>query len=562
MQLFDWVVIGLYFVLIAWIAWWYGRHQRDDVDYFLAGRNAGWVVIGASIFTSNIGSEHIVGLAGQGAVSGMAMAHWELHAWCLIILAGLFTPFYYKSLVKTIPEFLEKRFSPTARLILSIVSLVAYVFTKVSVTVYAGAVVFKALLPDTFGSPENAFWIGAFATVIITGIYTVFGGMKAILNTSTPQAVIMIMGSLILTTVGLIKLGGWNELVSICKTNAHNFTMWRPARWEDVFTPDALPWLGVIIASPIIGLWYWCTDQYIVQRVLSAKDLTTARRGALFGGVLKLWPVLIFVVPGMIGWALHQKGLMHLPVKADGSLDGDAVFATMVRELLPVGLRGLIVACLLAALMSSLASLFNSTASLFTIDIYEKLRPGQPGERLVFVGRVATATVVLLGVVWIPVMAKISQSGLYRYLQSVQGYLAPPIFAVFFLGVFWQRLNAAGAVWGLGTGFVCGMFKLFCQIFFGKGKLENPKLLAAVGDFNFLYATGVLFLISALVMIVASYLTPPPPPEKVKGLTYGSIHAEAKDEIKHSWDAWNKLMVVFILLAVLGMYLYFSFWLK
>jgi len=562
MTTLDWIVVAFYFGLIAWLAWWYGRHQRDDVDYFLAGRNAGWVVIGASIFTSNIGSEHIVGLAGQAGESGLAMAHWELHAWCLIVLAGLFVPFYYKSLVKTIPEFLERRFSPKARTILSLVSLVAYVLTKVSVTVYAGAVVFKALLPDTFGSPENAFWVGAFSTVIVTGIYTVFGGMRAILHTSAPQSVIIILGSLILTVIGLFKLGGWDELVKTCKTNAENFTMWRPLTAKDVFTPDALPWLGVLIASPIIGLWYWCTDQYIVQRALTAKDLATARRGALFGGLLKLSPVPLFMIPGLIGWALYQKGMLDLPLRPNGTLDSDAIFATMVRELLPSGVRGLIVSCLLAALMSSLASLFNSTASLFTIDFYEKLRPNASGRHLVTVGRIATAAVVVLGIIWIPLMAKVSGSGLYRYLQSAQGYLAPPIFAVFFLGVFWPRLNATGAVWGLGVGFACGLLKLFLQMNFGKGKCEHPAILAAIGDFNFLFATGVLFLISAIVMVVASYLTPPPPPEKIKGLTYKSIHEEARDEIKKSWDFGNKLLTVIILLGVLGMYLYFSFWLK
>ncbi|NGO40251.1 sodium/solute symporter [Limisphaera ngatamarikiensis] len=562
MHWIDWIVIALYFVLIAWIAWWYGRHQRDTTDYFLAGRNAGWVVIGASIFTSNIGSEHIVGLAGQGASTGMAMAHWELHAWCLIVLAGLFVPFYYKSRVATIPEFLEKRFSPRTRWILSCVSLVAYVFTKVSVTVYAGAVVFQALLPDTFGSPQNAFWVGAFSTVIITGIYTVFGGMRAIMNTATPQAVIILFGSFVITAIGLSKLGGWDELVATCKTNADQFALWRP-----LSDPD-FPWLGVVIASPIIGLWYWCTDQYIVQRVLSAKDLPTARRGALFGGVLKLWPVLIFLIPGMIGWALHQKGIIQLPPKiVNGEvvapIDGDQVFPSLVRLLLPPGIRGLIVACLLAALMSSLASLFNSSASLFTVDIYEKIRPGQSEQHLLMVGRIATATVVILGIIWIPVMAKVSGGGLYQYLQSVQGYLAPPITAVFFLGLFWKRLNSVGATWALATGFVLGMLKLTIQVFFGKEKqFQEPAWLAAIGDFNFLYATGVLFAISAIVMVVASLLTPPPPEEKVRGLTYGSIHQEAAEEIRKSWDAGNIFMALFILVCVLGMYLYFSFWLS
>jgi SSS family solute:Na+ symporter len=565
MHYLDWIVVGLYFVVIGWVAWWYGRHQRDSVDYFLAGRHAGWVVIGASIFTSNIGSEHIVGLAGQGAVTGMAMAHWELHAWCLIVLAGLFVPFYYKSGVRTIPEFLEKRFSARARWILSCVSLVAYVFTKVSVTVYAGAVVFQALLPDLslqIGQfTANAFWIGAFFTVIITGIYTVFGGMRAIMFTATPQAVIILFGSAVITTIGLAKLGGWGELVATCKANAAGFALWRP------LSDPGFPWLGIIIASPIVGLWYWCTDQYIVQRALSARDLTTARRGALFGGLLKVWPVLIFLIPGMIGWALHQKGVIQLPPKivagqVVGPIDGDQVFPTLVKLLLPPGIRGLIVACLLAALMSSLASLFNSSASLFTVDVYSKLRPGQSEQHLLLVGRIATATVVGLGIVWIPVMAKISGGGLYQYLQSVQGYLAPPITAVFFLGLFWKRINATGATWGLGAGFVLGMTKLTIQAFFGKGKIENPAWLAAIGDFNFLYATGILFAAAAVIIVVASLLTAPPSEEKIKGLTYGSIHQEAAEEIRQSWDTANKVMVGVILAAVLTMYLYFSFWLS
>ena len=563
MHWIDWIVIGLYFALIGVVAWWYGRHQKDTKDYFLAGRNAGWITIGASIFTSNIGSEHIVGLAGQGAVTGMAMAHWELHAWVLIMLAGLFVPFYYKSGVETIPEFLEKRYSARTRWILSCVSLVAYVFTKVSVTVYAGAIVFQALLPEvslTFGGKTlDAFWIGAFSTVVITGVYTVFGGMRAIMATATPQAVIILLGSAIITYIGLDKLGGWGELVSMARVNAANFALWRP-----LSDPD-FPWLGVLIASPIIGIWYWCTDQYIVQRALSAKDLATARRGALFGGLLKVWPVLIFLIPGMIGWALHQKGVIQIPLKmvdGVGVIDGDRVFPTLVTALLPTGIRGLIVACLLAALMSSLASLFNSSASLFTVDVYEKLRPGRSDKHLLMVGRLATVVVVVLGILWIPVMAKIAGGGLYQYLQSVQGYLAPPITAVFLLGLFWKRINSAGATWGLAGGFALGMAKLLIQGVYGKGKVETPAFLAAIGDFNFLYATGVLMAASIAIMVVASLLTPPPSEEKIRGLTYGSIHQLGAAEIKASWDWGNKLMVGLILLLVGGMYLYFSFWLN
>jgi SSS family solute:Na+ symporter len=562
----DWLVIVLYFFVIGFIAWWYGRHQRDSIDYFLAGRNAGFIAVGASIFTSNIGSEHIVGLAGQGTSTGMGMAHWELHAWVLILLAGFFVPFYYKAGVQTIPEFLERRFNATARSLLSIVSLVAYVFTKVSVTVYAGAIVFQALLPETFGSPENAFWVGAFATVILTGLYTIFGGMRAIMATAAPQAVIVLFGSFVITTLGLLKLAdgggvgaGWGELVNTVKMNSDQFALWRPL--DD---PD-FPWLGVLIASPIIGIWYWCTDQYIVQRVLSAKDLTTARRGALFGGLLKVWPVLIFLIPGMIGWALHQKGLIALPMHTvDGveTINGDTVFPTLVSTLLPSGIRGLIVACLLAALMSSLASLFNSSASLFTVDVYEKIRPGKSEKHLLTVGRIATAVVVVLGLLWIPVMKTIAGGGLYQYLQSVQGYLAPPITAVFLLGLFWKRLNATGAVWALGGGFVLGMIKLTCQAFYGTGKLENPALLAAIGDFNFLYATGILFLAAAALMIGGSLATAAPTSEKTTGLTYHSIRELHGDEIRASWDAGNKFLATLILVLVAGMYLYFSFWLN
>ena len=554
----DWFVIFLYFCIIGFIAWWYGRNQRTSIDYFLAGRNAGFIAIGASIFTSNIGSEHIVGLAGQGASTGMAMAHWELHAWILILLSGLFVPFYYKAGVQTIPEFLEKRFSSSARTVLSVVSLVAYVFTKVSVTVYAGAIVFRALLPDTFGSPENAFWVGAFTTVIITGIYTVFGGMRAIMATATPQAVIILFGAAFITFTGLAKLGGWGELISTVQTNADQFALWRP------LSDPTFPWLGVLIASPIVGIWYWCTDQYIVQRALSAKDLATARRGALFGGLLKVWPVLIFLVPGLIGWALHQKGLIQLPTVTENgttTIVGDTVFPTLVSTLLPTGIRGLIVACLLAALMSSLASLFNSSAALFTVDIYEKLRPGKSERHLVTVGRVATAAVVVLGILWIPVMKVVSGGGLYVYLQSVQGYLAPPITAVFLLGVFWKRLNATGAMWALVGGFVLGMLKLTCQILFGAGKIESPAFLAAIGDFNFLYASGVLFVAAAILMVVGSLATAPPPAEQVDGLTYKSIHQKYGPEIRASWDLPNKLMARTILVLVAGLYLYFSFWL-
>ena len=481
LALIDWAVIAVYFAAVIGVVYWSSRKQETASDYFLASRDVGFFAVGATLFATNIGSEHIVGLAGNGATSGMGMAHWELHAWVMVLLGWVFVPFYYRAGVFTIPEFLERRFNARARGILSTVSLVAYVFTKVSVTVYAGGMVFGVLLADTFGSVQNAFWAGALITVILTGIYTVFGGLRAVVYTDAAQAYILLFGSACITYFGLSELGGWEELKEVARTNATNFALWRPNS-----DPD-FPWLGILLASPIVGIWYWCTDQYIVQKTLAAKDLKNARRGALWGGFLKVWPALIFIIPGMIGYALHQKGIIHIPTKPDGSIIGDQVFPVMVSQLLPVGLRGLVVAGLLAALMSSLASLFNSCASLFTVDIYQKFFPAADQKTLVRVGRIATGVVVVLGIMWIPIMPAISKGGLYQYLQSVQSYLAPPITAVFLLGLFFKRINGTGAVAGLGIGFALGMTKLCIQALVGSEAVTGPEWLVFIGKYNFLF---------------------------------------------------------------------------
>jgi len=598
----DWLIVAAYFAALIGVVWWSSRKQDTTADYFLAGRNIGFFAIGASLFASNIGSEHIVGLSGSGATTGMAMAHYELHAWIMVLLAWIFVPFYYRTGVYTVPEFLEKRFGTPARTILSVVSLLAYVLTKVSVTVYAGAKVFQVLLPETFGNPQNAFWVGAILTVVLTGLYTVFGGLRAVLYTDTAQALILLIGSACITAIGLMKLGGWGELQAVAAQQAERFALWRPA------TDPDFPWLGIVVASPIVGIWYWCTDQYIVQRTLSARDLRSARRGALFGGILKVSPVLLFIIPGMIGFALHEKGLLELPTKqvipaatpealteaeavdpgevppetvipeAEAAvaapppaepdaapqrvIDADRVFPTMVTTLLPTGLRGLVVAGMLAALMSSLSSLFNSSASLFTIDIYEKLRPGRSERHLVRVGRIATTAVVIAGLAWIPIMSRISEGGLYHYLQSVQGYLAPPITAVFLLGLFHARTNAIGATTGLIVGFVIGLGKTVVQAFFGagEGKLSNPAWLAWIGDANFLYFSGVLFVISVAIVLLVSFATAPPAREKIAELTWGSMTEAERRERRASWNQVDVLMTFAVLGLVAGIYLYFTFW--
>ena len=547
----DWLVIAAYFTALLGLVLAVARRQQTSTDYFLAGRNVGFFAIGASIFASNIGSEHIVGLAGQGASTGLAMAHYELHAWIVVLLAWVFVPFYYQAGVFTMPEFLERRFGPKPRWILSLVSLAAYVLTKVSVTVYAGAIIFSTLLPDTFGSPEAAFWVGAVATVLLTGLYTVAGGLRAVLYTDAAQALVLLIGSGAITWFGLQQLGGWGELQAFAASNVADYALWRP------LSDPEFPWLGILIASPIVGIWYWCTDQYIVQRTLAAKNLTEARRGALWGAFLKVWPVFIFLVPGLIGAALNARGLLQIPLDAAGNPVGDQVFPTLVVSLLPAGLRGLVVAGLLAALMSSLSSLFNSTATLFTVDIYEKLRPNAPQRQIVRVGRYATGVVIVLGLIWIPIMPAVSEGGLYQYLQNVQSYLAPPITAVFLLGIFNQRVNARGAAWGMGMGFALGMAKLGLQAVFGAGKIENPALLAMIADLNFLYFSGLLFLICVAVIIVFSRGEAAPAPEQLRGLTLAHMDREA---VRASWDQKDIIATAVVLGLVAAIYLYFSFW--
>ena len=353
----DWIVIGLFFLaLIGIIVYVFKQKQSTSGDYFLAGRDASWLAIGASIFASNIGSEHLIGLAGAGASSGMAMAHWEIQGWMILILGWVFVPFYSRSMVTTMPEFLERRYNSESRTILSLISLVSYVLTKVAVTVYAGGLVFK----EVFGIEQmwgiDFFWISAIGLVLLTAVYTVIGGMKSVLYTSILQTPILLLGSIIIVVLGLRAVGGWDEMIAATSTTAVN-------QYGDTMTnlirsnndPD-YPWLGVFIGSAVIGFWYWCTDQFIVQRVLSGKNEQEARRGAIFGAYLKLTPVFLFLIPGMIAFAMVQKGVV-INGEVFTLTSADAAFPTLVTKLLPAGIKGMVVCGILAALMSSLASL-------------------------------------------------------------------------------------------------------------------------------------------------------------------------------------------------------------
>lgn len=549
MGTFDWIVLGLFCLgLIGIIVWVAQKKSETSTDYFLAGRDATWLAIGSSIFASNIGSEHLVGLAGAGASSGMAMAHWEMHGWIILILGWFFVPFYARSGVFTMPEFLEKRYNSGARSVLSIISLVSYVFTKVAVTVYAGGIVFKQVfgIESMFGI--DFFWISAVGLVILTGIYTTLGGMRAVLWTSVLQTPILLLGSIAILIIGLVKLGGWTEMMEICKAvpvNAEGDTMTQLMR--SARDPE-FPWTGVILGSAIIGFWYWCTDQYIVQRVLSGRNQTESRRGAILGAGFKLLPVFIFLIPGMIAYAMNTKGIITLP-------NSDAAFSVLVKELLPIGFKGLVVGGILAALMSSLASLFNSSATLFTVDFYEKFRPKATEKELVRVGRIATVVVVILGVLWIPVMKGLGKF-LYAYLQDVQSMLAPGIAAVFLLGVITRKTTPMAGFIGLLVGFVLGMARLAFKVV-GTGINPDGFLYSVFLKMNGYHYEVLLFFLVIALMIVISYFTPGADPVKIKGLYFGSATAEEKALTRASWNNWDLAFSGVIIVVIIAFYAYF-----
>lgn len=638
----DYAALAAYFALLLGVAWWVVRQKTDtSQDYFLAGKKAGWIVIGASLFASNIGSEHLVGLASTGANDGMAMAHYELHAWCLLVLGWVMVPFYERSCVYTMPEFLERRYSSSARWFLSVVSLVAYVMTKISVTLFAGGIVFKALFPVEVIPGLSNFWVGAVGMVLITGLYTILGGLRAVLYTELMQTAVLLGGAACVLFFGLAQIGGWSELKATVQdtdrivgykvayadtksgfledttgqhivipreVKAGSSTKNRVLELKDISREDAekaqltqrltadqyavlfggglataeemgtfvkpeerektdhfnlwkpnshphYPWFGLLFGAPIVGMWYWCTDQYIVQRTLAAKSQKEARRGTIFGAYLKLTPVFLFIVPGMIAYALAVKGKMS----AEVLFEAEQAFPLLVKEVLPMGIKGIVVGGLLAALMSSLASVFNSCSTLFTMDIYKKLHPKASETQLVWIGRVATAVMVVLGLAWIPVIAYIPGT-LYTYLQSVQSYVAPPIFCVFFLGVFMKRINAYGCMTGLIVGFILGMARLGVEITYG----IKPELFAGNAFLLWFASTSFTFIciflavVCSALIIGVSLVTPKPDEAQIVGLTYGTATPEQRQVTRESWNWVDVVTTVGLIAIILGVYIYFT----
>jgi solute:Na+ symporter, SSS family len=555
MATLDWIILILFLLCLFGIVWWVLKHKKDNTsDYFLSGRSETWLAVGAAIFAANIGSEHLVGLAGAGAESGMAMAHWEMQGWMILVLGWVFVPFYAHSKVFTMPEFLYKRYNKNTSSTLSIITLISYVLTKVSVTAFTGGIFLQSVLGIDF-------WYGAIGLVLLTGIFTVLAGMKGIMTISVIQTPILIIGSITILILGLLKVGGggilhgWQEVVKSAGNNIHLYHV-KGDHWYDKF-----PGVSVIFGASIIGFWYWCTDQHIVQRALAAKDLKNARKGSIFAGFLKILPVFMFLIPGMIAAALRSKGQLLFT-------DNNEAYGSLVSTLLPMGIKGIVVVGFIAALMTSLAAHFNSSATLFTIDFYKNYRPQATEHRLVWVGRIATIVVVALGLVWIPIMKGLG-SILYEYLQNVQSLIAPAIAAVFLLGVFNRKITPKAGEWGLLIGFLIGMFRLGLMVFDPGSHFDavtnklitDPSLrygiFKIVLDFNWLHFEVFLLFFTMAVMVLVSLFTPRAGEEQLQGLTYFSQSPEQIAETRASWSVTDIITSLVVVGVCVAFYIYF-----
>lgn len=569
----DWVIIAVGILAVTFIVWRkLQKHTKSlqgaDSEDYLFGKGEPWLVIGAAIFAANIGSEHLVGLAGTGAKAGVGMAHWEMQGWMILILGWLFVPFYQLMNNKlgkiiTMPDFLKNRYTHATGYWLSIITLIAYVLTKVSVTAFTGGIFLESLL----GLP---FWYGAIGLIVLTGIFTVFGGMKGVMVMSAIQTPILIIGSFLVLFLGLAALGhgsiahGWTAMIDYSQTlgvgkdgvaygtnHLFHFNTGDPLY-------DEYPGFWVFIGASIIGFWYWATDQHIVQRVLGQSKnepsdvvMKRARRGTIAAGYFKLLPVFMFLIPGMIAAALAAR-----PDSGFSLTDPDMAFGLMVKFVLPAGVKGIVTIGFISALVTSLSAFFNSCATLFTEDFYKPLRPGKSEARYVSVGRAATMVVVLLGLVWIPVM--MSLGSLYDYLQGIQSLLAPAMVAVFVLGIFSKKITPKAGEIGMIGGFLIGMLRLLTNIFTDTGKS------VMTGQFWestrwFWHTNWLIFEIWLLVfimgmMVVVSFFTPKPTAQQVEFITFTGDY---KALIRKSWNKWDVIGSLGVVFACAMFYWYF-----
>ena len=573
-EMLDWAIIVVGVATVAWFV--YRAIQKSKAektggetsdDYFLSGRSETWFTIGAAIFAANIGSEHLVGLAGAGAETGMGMAHWEMQGWMILILGWFFVPFYEHSKIFTMPEFLNRRFTRNTSSALSLITLISYVLTKVSVTAITGGVFFEGLL----GLP---FWYGALGLVALTGVFTIFGGMKGVMTISAIQTPILIVGAFLVLFLGLNALGdgsivqGWENMLAHAQTmnKGEDGTAYGINHLMHFNESDPLygrfPGFGVFIGAAIIGFWYWCTDQHIVQRVLAAKNMQEARRGTIFAGYLKVLPVFMFLIPGMIAAALYARpDFAALMTDASGNKVTDEAFSAMVRYVLPVGVKGIVTIGFISALVTSLAAHFNSSATLFTMDFYKHYHPEASEQKLVWMGRMATLAVVVFGVLWIPVMQMMGKS-LYGILQEMQSLIAPAIAAVFIMGVFTKKITPKAGEVGIIVGFLVGMIRLALMAIFpakvgSADFLAYPQFIQDFLSINWLWFEIYLLIFTMLLMVVVSFFTKQASEEKLKGITFLTQSAEQKAATRASWSTLDVITSIGVVALCVAFYIYF-----
>ncbi|NXJ92316.1 SC5AA protein, partial [Corythaixoides concolor] len=535
----DLVVVVVYFSLNVAVGIWAScRVNRNTVSgYFLAGRDMAWWPIGASLFASSEGSGLFIGLAGTGAAGGIAVAGFEWNAtYALLALAWVFVPVYISSGIVTMPEYLQRRFGgERIRMYLSGLSLLLSIFTKISTDLYSGALFVQVCLGWDL-------YLSTVLMLVVTGLYTIAGGLAAVIYTDALQTLIMVLGAIVLAVKAFDEIGGYPNLEeaylkAVPSKIVPNTTCHLPRAdamhlFRDPVSGD-LPWTGMTFGLSIMAMWYWCTDQVIVQRSLSAKSLSHAKAGSILASYLKMLPLFIIIMPGMLSRVLYPDAVACVDPEECARVCGAAVgcsniaYPKLVVELMPSGLRGLMIAVMMAALMSSLTSVFNSSSTLFTMDIWRKLRP-EAGEReLLLVGRVVTVVLVALSVVWIPILQSSSGGQLYVYIQAVTSYLAPPVTAVFVLAVFWPQANEQGAFWGLMAGLALGLARMGLELAHPVPRCgvpdRRPWLLA---DIHYLHFAALLCIATGAVVVGGSVLTPPPPPARLKDLTWWTLSRE------------------------------------
>ncbi|NWR28461.1 SC5A9 protein, partial [Tachuris rubrigastra] len=536
----DIIVVVLYFAFVLAVGIWSSiRASRGTVGgYFLAGRSMTWWPIGASLMSSNVGSGLFIGLAGTGAAGGLAVGAFEWNAtWALLALGWIFVPVYIAAGVVTMPEYLQKRFGgQRIQIYMSVLSLILYIFTKISTDIFSGALFIQISLGWNL-------YLSTVVLLAVTAVYTIAGGLTAVIYTDVLQTVIMVLGALVLMFIGFEKVGWYEGLqekysTAIPKITVPNTTCHLPRAdafnlFRDPITGD-IPWPGLMFGLSVLALWCWCTDQVIVQRSLSAKNLSHAKGGSVLGGYLKIFPMFFIVMPGMISRALYPDEVGCVDPDICKRVCGAAVgcsniaYPKLVIELMPDGLRGLMIAVMMAALMSSLTSIFNSSSTLFVIDIWQRIRRQASEQELMIVGRVFILILVVISILWIPIIQSANSGKLFDYIQSITSYLAPPITALFILAIFCKRINEPGAFWGLIFGLAVGLVRMIIEFIYSTPSCgEEDRRPAVLKDLHYLYFALILCVLSAIVIILISLCTPPIPEEKLSCLTWWTRHRKA-----------------------------------